>query len=168
MDNILVVFGTRDPEDRSRPRIDRNRRRPVIRHRGADQQGASFIDLIQAERHRPRTHPDQDRHHLGRHPRRGSPPKRRHQLQHDPALFPAAGRRLRRGEGKTDLAFRGPHSRLVQKEHRQRITAPRKIPAWFPSRRFSPITRNSATKPKSWAPVSATKAKSSNWPAATC
>jgi transaldolase len=60
---------------------------------------------------RPRPH--QNRLDLGRHPRRRNSAKGRHSLQPDPALFPAASRPLRRGQGPARFSLRRPDLRLV-------------------------------------------------------
>ena len=73
-----------------------------------------LISLVRKAEHRPRTHPDQARQHLGRHPRRRAPRARRHPLQPDAAVFLRAGGGLRRRRRDADLALRRPHLRLAQ------------------------------------------------------
>ena len=83
------------------------------------EQARDIIEHYDAGRHLPRARPHQDRLHLGGHQGRRNPGEGGHPLQPDPALRPAPGRRLRRGQGHPDLAVRRPHSRLVQEGHRQ-------------------------------------------------
>jgi hypothetical protein len=61
---------------------------------------------VRPRRHRPRARPHQDRLHLGGHQGRRSPGEGRHPLQPHPALRPAPGHRLRRGQGHPHLALR--------------------------------------------------------------
>ena len=117
---------------------------------------------------RPQAHPHQDRLHLGRHPRRGSPGKRRHPLQPHPALRHAPGHRLRRSRRHPHLPLRRPHPRLVQERHRQGLSGRRRSrrPVGHPHLQLLQELR--LQDRRSWAPASATSAKSTNWPDATC
>ena len=67
--------------------------------------------------------PDQDRQHLGRHPRRRAARARRHPLQPDAAVQLRPGGRLRRGGRDADLAVRRPDLRLVQEGQRRSPTS---------------------------------------------
>ena len=105
-----------------------------------------LIDLYEDGGRVARPDPDQDREHLGRHPRGGTPRARRHPLQPDAALQLRAGRRLRRCGRHADLAVRRAHLRLVQESPGRRRHSARSGPR--ASRRSSAsttTTRSSAT-----------------------
>ena len=167
--HLAVAFGKQDPRDHSRPRLHRSRRAPLLRHaRSPSTQARDIIAQYEKAGIAPRARSDQARLHVGRHPRRRDAGEGRHPLQHDAALRPAPGHRLRRSQGHADLALRRPHPRLVQEGHRQGLPAAPTIPACSPSPRSTTTTRNSATRPRSWARASATPARSTSSPAATC
>ena len=73
-----------------------------------------------------------------------------------------------RGRRHADLAVRGPHPRLVQEGHRQGLPRRRRSRRASPSPGSTTTTRTSATRPRSWAPASATSVRLRSWPAATC
>jgi transaldolase len=99
---------------RARPRLDRSRRRPVLRHRSLHRKGRQIIKAYEARGIEPRPHPHQARLHLGRHPRRRGAAEGRHRLQPDAALQQGPGHRLRRCRRLPHLALRRPHPRLAQ------------------------------------------------------
>ena len=72
-------------------------------------------------------------------------------------------------EAKVQLIspFRRPHLRLVQEGEQPRLHRRGRPPACRARRRFTTITRSSATRRRSWVPASATRARSPNSRAAT-
>ncbi len=105
-----------------------------------------LIELYEAAGVVARPDPDQDREHLGRHPRGRTPRARRHPLQPDAALQLRAGRRLRRCGRHADLAVRRAHLRLVQEGPGRRRHPARSGPGRRVGRRASTTTtRSSAT-----------------------
>ena len=79
-----------------------------------------LIELYEAAGVLARARADQDREHLGGHPRRRAARARRHPLQPDAAVQLRAGGGLRRGRRHADLALRRPHLRLAQEGARRR------------------------------------------------
>ena len=130
----------------SRPRSTRGSAstpRPPRRRRG----GSSSCTKPPAIAARARA--DQDREHLGRHPRRRATRARRHPLQPDAAVQLRAGRGLRRRRRHADLALRRPHLRLVQEGRAASTTSrPPTIRAWPRSPASTSTTRSSATTPR--------------------
>ena len=115
-----------------------------------------LIDLYEAAGVSREPDPDQDRQHLGRHPRGRTSRAGRHPLQPDAALQLRAGHRLRGRRRHADLAVRRTHLRLVQEGRRASKTSrARRTRAWRPSRASTTTTRSSATTPRSWARASA-------------
>ena len=124
---LAVAFGKQDPGDRPRPRLDRSRRPPLLRHRKdpSPRPATSSPQYEKAGIGRERVLIKLASTWEGIHAAE-SPGEGRHPLQHDPALRPAPGRRLRRSQGHPDLALRRPHPRLVQEGHRQGLPGRRR------------------------------------------
>ena len=115
MDDLLVLFGAGDFEDRARPRLDRDGREPVVRHRGAGRQGATSSSSFT------RQHGIARERILIKIASTWEGIRAAEMLQREgincnlTLLFSLrAGRRVRRGEGEAHFAVRRPHPGLVQ------------------------------------------------------
>ena len=158
-----------DPQSRARPRFHRGRCRAQFRHRGHPGQGTPPDRPVPEGRDRPRARPDQDRQHLGGHPRRRTTGARRDPLQPDAVVQLRPGRRLRRGRRDADLAVRRADLRLVPEGARgQGHSRRRGSRESRPSRGFTTTSRSSITRRRSWAQASARWTRLFGWRVATC
>ena len=168
MDDLLVLFGTeilKIVPGRVSTETDANMSFDTD---ALVAKGRKLHRTLQSPGHRARTHPHQDRLHVGRHPRGGNPPARRHQLQSDAALLARPGRRVRRGEGAAHLAVRRPHHGLVQGEGEKGFCARRRSRRDVREGDLFLLQKIRLHTRRSWARASATWAKSRNSPAAIC
>ena len=132
-------------------------------------QGAPPHRSLRTGRRPARARADQDREHVGRHPRGRAARTRRHPLQPDAAVQLRAGGRVRRCRRHADFAVRRPHLRLASEGPRRRRHPARGRPGrgvGHPD--LSTTTRSSATTRRSWARASARRRRSSTSPAVTC
>ena len=121
-DRVAVNFGDRAHQDRPRPRVDRGRRRPVVRHRGSRRQGEEADRALRGARDRPRPHPDQGRLDLGGRWRRS----RRLQAEGidcNMTLIFSLAQAIAAADAKAlpRLAVRRPHPRLARQGGRRAL-----------------------------------------------
>ena len=138
-----------------------------LRYRGTIAKARKLIALREGGG-RPRADPDQDRQHLGRHPRGRAARARRDPLQPDAALQLRPGRRLRRGGRDADLALRRPHLRLVQEGRRRRRHPGRQDPGVASVTRIYNYYKKFGYKTQVMGASFRKVDRSSAWPAATC
>ncbi len=106
IDHLARAVRLRNPRDRARTRLDRDRRATFLRRRGLDQERPAVHRALRKTRHRKGARPDQDRLDLGRDRGRRAARERRNQLQSDADVFAPAGGALRGGGDRADLALR--------------------------------------------------------------
>ena len=107
--------------DRARAGFDRGRCGSLVRHRRDTGEGPLDHPGLRGTRHRPRSHPHQDRLDLGGHPRGGNSSEGRHRLQSHAPVLSGPGPGLRRSRRVSDLALRRPHSRLAREGRRRSL-----------------------------------------------